>query len=84
MGKGHGGVSGAILYFLDMVDSNAGLYSSVIYYSIFALQLFIITSICALCTFIHSMWGRQRDEKRQQELLVVSSEEKGTGRPWGC
>lgn len=95
LGKGHRGVSGVILYFLDVVDSNAGPYSSVIYlyiyffpagtyYGIFALRLFILTSICALCTFIHSMLGRQRDEKWQQELLMVSSEEKGTGRPWGC
>lgn len=53
-----------ILYFFDVVDCNAGLYSSVIYYSVFALQLFIVISIYVLHTFIYTACGgRQRDEK---------------------
>lgn len=78
---------GATLYFPAVADGNAGLYPLyplVIYYSIFTLQLFIVTSSCASRTFIYTQrGGRRRDEKRQQELLVFSSEEKGKGRPWG-
>lgn len=47
MGKGHGGVSGVTLHFLDVVNSNTGLHSSVTYDSLFSLQLFITVPIYA-------------------------------------
>lgn len=51
LGKGHRGVSGVILYFLDVVDSNAGPYSSVIYlYIFFFLQGLIIA--CSLFDYL--------------------------------
>lgn len=82
MGKEHGRLSVVILYFFDVVDCNAGLYPSVIYCSIFALQLFIVISIYALRTFIYTVCGEDKGMRNGSRSCSCLAQER-KGRPWG-
>lgn len=57
MGEGHGGVFGVRVCSLDVLDSNLGLCSSTIYYSIFAPLLFTTTSTYASGALTYVVWG---------------------------
>lgn len=71
---------GATLYFPAVADGNAGLYPLVIYYSIFALQLFIVTSSCASCTFIYTACGGDKGMRNgSRNCSCLAQKRKGRG-----